>query len=86
MFRPRRFTNNTIVVDTTIGDPGLIHLSGGVTVAPPSDNTAMVEVSGTFSADSGDKFSVAYRFAADLNATGHGRLHAVGRGEWNSDS
>jgi hypothetical protein len=30
----------------------------------------MVEVSGTFSADSGDKFSVAYRFAADLNTTG----------------
>src|SRR6476646_6335003 len=68
---PEAFTNNTIVVDTTIGDPGLIHLSGGVTVAPTSDDTAMVEVSGTFSADSGDKFSVAYRFAADLNATGH---------------
>ena len=68
---PEAFTNNTIVVDTTIGDPGLIHLSGGVTVAPTSDDTAMVAVSGTFSADSGDKFSVAYRFAADLNATGH---------------
>ena len=67
---PEAFTNNTIVVDTTIGDPGLIHLSGGVTVAPTSGNTAMVEVSGTFSADSGDKFSVAYRFAADLNSTG----------------
>ena len=67
---PEAFTNNTIVVDTTIGDPGLIHLSGGVTVAPTSGNTAMVEVSGTFSADSGDKFSVAYRFAADLNARG----------------
>jgi hypothetical protein len=68
---PEAFTNNTIVVDTTIGDPGLIHLSGGVTVAPTSDDTAMVAVSGTFSADSGDKFSVAYRFASDLNATGH---------------
>ena len=67
---PEAFTNNTIVVDTTIGDPGLIHLSGGVTVAPTSGNTAMVEVSGTFSADSGDKFSVAYRFATDLNFTG----------------
>ena len=68
---PEAFTNNTIAVDTTIGDPGLIHLSGGVTVAPTSGTTAMVEVNGTFSADSGDKFSVAYRFAADLNATGH---------------
>ena len=67
---PEAFTNNTIVVDTTIGDPGLIHLSGGVTVAPTSGNTAMVEVNGTFSAFSGDKFSVAYRFAADLNSTG----------------
>jgi hypothetical protein len=67
---PEAFTNNTIVVDTTVGDPGLIHLSGSVTVAPISGNTAMVEVSGTFSADSLDKFSVAYRFAADLNATG----------------
>jgi hypothetical protein len=67
---PEAFTNNTIVVDTTIGDPGLIHLSGGVTVAPTSGNTAMVEVTGTFSADSGDKFSVAYRFATDLNFTG----------------
>ena len=67
---PEAFTNNTIDVDTTIGDPGLIHLSGGVTVAPTSGTTAMVEVNGTFSADSGDKFSVAYRFAADLNATG----------------
>ena len=68
---PEAFTNNTIEVDTTIGDPGLIHLSGGVTVAPISGETAMVEVSGTFSAFSGDKFSVAYRFAADLNALGH---------------
>ena len=67
---PEAFINNTIEVDTTIGDPGLVHLSGGVTVAPASDTTAMVEVSGTFSALSGDKFSVAYRFAADLNTTG----------------
>jgi len=65
---PEAFTNNTIAVDTTIGD--LIHLSGAVTVAPTSGNTAMVEVGGTFSADSGDKFSVAYRFATDLNFTG----------------
>src|SRR4030095_11282611 len=68
---PEAFTNNTIVVDTTTGDPGLIHLSGGVTVAPTSGTTAMVEVNGTFSAELGDKFSVAYRFAADLNAPGH---------------
>ena len=67
---PEAFTNNTIVVYTTNGDPGLIHLNGGVTVTPPEGNTAMVQVSGTFAADSGDKFSVAYRFAADLNTTG----------------
>ena len=72
---PEAFTNNTIAVDTTIGDPGLIHLSGGVTVAPIDlpPISATVEVSGTFSADAGDKFSVAYRFAADLpgdNTTG----------------
>jgi len=67
---PEAFTNNTITVDTTIGDPGLIHLSGAVTVAPTAGNTATVEVGGTFSADSGDKFSVAYRFATDLNFTG----------------
>jgi hypothetical protein len=67
---PEAFTNNTIVVDTTVGDPGLIHLTGGVTVAPGSGNTATVEVSGMFSANSLDKFSVAYRFAADLNTTG----------------
>jgi hypothetical protein len=67
---PEAFTNNSLSVDTTIGDPGLIHISGFTTVTPPSDQMATIAVSGTFSADAGDKFSVAYRFSTDLNADG----------------
>lgn len=68
---PEAFTNNTIAVGTTGVDSGLVHISGSTTVTPPAtDNMAQVEVSGMFSADAGDKFSVAYRFAADLNTTG----------------
>ena len=65
---PEAFDPNTITVDTT--DPALIHLSGFTTVTPPGDGIASIEVSGTFSADVGDKFSVAYRFATDLGASG----------------
>ncbi|HEY2713664.1 MAG TPA: hypothetical protein VGI60_14210 [Chthoniobacterales bacterium] len=63
---PGSFTNNTIVVDTTIGDGSLIHLSGGVTVTPDATNLATIAVSGTYAADAGDQFSVAYKFASDL--------------------
>jgi hypothetical protein len=64
---PESFTNNTIMVDTTVNDPSLIHLTGGVTVTPDASNVATVSVGGTYSADQGDIFSVAYQFAADLN-------------------
>jgi hypothetical protein len=63
---PGSFTNNTIVVDTTVGDGALIHLSGGVTVTPDATNLATIAVSGTYAADAGDQFSVAYKFASDL--------------------
>ena len=65
---PEAFTNNSITVDTT--DPALIHVAGGVTVLPPGDSMAMIQVTGTFTADAGDKFSVAYRFSGDLNTSG----------------
>ena len=64
---PGDFSNNTIVADTIVrGD--LIHLAGGTTVAPDVDNTAVVAVSGTYSAVAGEKFSAAYKFAVDLNS------------------
>jgi hypothetical protein len=64
---PQSFTNNTIVVDTTVNEPSLIHLTGGVTVTPDASDVAMISISGTYSADQNDIFSVAYEFAADLN-------------------
>jgi hypothetical protein len=63
---PGDFTNNTIVADTIIVG-GLIHLAGDVTVTPDASNVAMVEITGTYSAEMGEIFSVAYKFAADLN-------------------
>ncbi|HEY3602837.1 MAG TPA: hypothetical protein VGK72_12865 [Chthoniobacterales bacterium] len=67
---PEAFDPNTIMVDTTT-ETSLIHLSGFATVTPPGvTETATVQVSGMFSADPGDEFSVAYRFASDLNADG----------------
>ena len=64
---PGDFSNNTIVADTVV-EGGLIHLEGSVTIAPDADNTAVVSVSGTYSALAGDKFSAAYKFAVDLNS------------------
>jgi hypothetical protein len=63
---PEDFTNNMIILNT-LDDGGLVHLEGTVTVAPVTDPTAAVTISGTYSADAGDTFSVAYRFSADLN-------------------
>jgi hypothetical protein len=63
---PGNFSNNTIMVDTIVVG-GLIHLGGGVSVTPADNNVATVAVSGTYSAEMGEKFSVAYKFAADLN-------------------
>jgi len=65
---PEAFDPNNIMVDTT--DPALVHLSGFTTVTPPGNFTASVQVSGSFVADLGDQFSLAYRFATDLGASG----------------
>lgn len=61
---PESFTNNTIEADTVING-GLIHLVGNATITPGSGNTASIDLSGTFSADAGDKFSLAYSFVVD---------------------
>ncbi len=63
---PGNFLDNTIMVDTVVVG-GLIHLTGDVTVTPAEGNVATIAVSGTYSAEMGEKFSVAYKFAADLN-------------------
>jgi hypothetical protein len=65
---PGDFTDNKIVADTIVVG-GLIHLEGSVTITPVESTTAMVEVTGTYSAEAGEIFSVAYKFAADLNAS-----------------
>ena len=39
-----------------------------MTIAPDADDTAVVAVSGTYSAMAGDRFSAAYKFAVDLNS------------------
>jgi hypothetical protein len=64
---PGDFSKNTIVADTTV-EGGLIHLVGSTSVAPDVANTALVAVSGTYSAIAGEKFSIAYKFAVDLNS------------------
>ena len=60
------FTNNTIKANTTVVG-GLIDLVGGATVTPDDSNTAMIAITGDYSADAGDIFSVAYSFTVDLN-------------------
>ncbi len=62
------FTNNTIAVDTTIGEGALIHIVGGATITPPDSNMVTIDVSGSYSAVAGDMFSGAYSFSADLNS------------------
>lgn len=62
------FTNNTIVIDTTIGEGALVRITGGATVAPTdASNQATIDLSGSFSANATDIFSSAYSFSADLN-------------------
>ena len=65
---PGDFSNNTIVANTIVVG-GLIDLTGNVTITPDESdtNTATIEISGTYSAAVGEKFSIAYKFAADLN-------------------
>ena len=60
------FTNNTIKANTIVVG-GLIDLVGGATVTPDDSNTAMIAITGDYSADAGDIFSVAYSFTVDLN-------------------
>jgi hypothetical protein len=63
------FTNNTIEVDTTIGEGALIHIVGGATITPPEGSDVVsIDVSGSYSASEGDMFSGAYSFSADLNS------------------
>ena len=63
------FTNNTIEVDTTIGEGALIHIIGSATVTPPEGSDIVsIDVSGSYSANAGDMFSGAYSFSADLNS------------------
>lgn len=59
------FTNNTIVANTTVSG-GLIDLQGSATVTPVA-NTVSIDLSGSYGAEAGEKFSVAYSFTVDLN-------------------
>lgn len=63
---PGVFTDNTIMADTTIVG-GLIHLTGNATVTPDATDTAAINLSGSYSADAGEVFSLAYSFSVDLN-------------------
>lgn len=66
---PEAFLSNTITADTSVD--GLIHLSGSASIVPPANVTMVtISVDGTFSADAGDKFSVAYQFSGNLATTG----------------
>ncbi|MEO7168612.1 MAG: hypothetical protein ABI016_16470 [Chthoniobacterales bacterium] len=64
---PGAFSNNTIVVNTTIGEGALVDLNGNATVDPSGTTQASIDISGDFSANVGDLFSAAYSFTADLN-------------------
>jgi hypothetical protein len=61
------FTNNTIIVDTTMLAGALVHIDGGATITPDESNQVSVAIGGTFTANQGDLFSGAYSFTADLN-------------------
>ncbi|MGI8956966.1 MAG: hypothetical protein ACR2II_08645 [Chthoniobacterales bacterium] len=63
---PANFSDNTLVANTIIVG-GLIDVTGTTTVMPAEGNTATIAVSGNYSAEVGDIFSVAYKFAADNN-------------------
>jgi hypothetical protein len=63
---PANFSDNTLVADTIV-EGGLIHLNGTTTVMPSEGDTATITVSGSYTAAAGEKFSIAYKFAADNN-------------------
>ena len=60
------FTDNTIVVDTSQGS--LAHAEGGATITPDASNQVTATISGTYSANAGDVFSLAYSIVVDLNS------------------
>ena len=60
---PANFSDNTLVADTIV-DGGLIHLTGTTTVMSSEGDTATITVSGSYTAAAGEKFSIAYKFAA----------------------
>ena len=66
---PENFIENMLVTNTVVVG-GLINITGTTTVVPAQGNTATIAVAGTYSAEAGEKFSVAYRFAADNNTGG----------------
>ncbi len=66
---PTNFTDNMLVANTVVVG-GLINITGTTTVVPAEGNTATIAVAGTYSAETGEKFSVAYKFAADNNTGG----------------
>jgi len=61
------FTNNTIMIDTTMMEGGLVHIDGGATITPDATNQVSIDIGGTYTADAGDIFSAAYNFTVDLN-------------------
>ncbi len=63
---PANFSDNTLVANTIVVG-GLIDITGTTTVMPAEGNTATIAVSGSYSAETGEIFSVAYKFAADNN-------------------
>jgi hypothetical protein len=76
---PSAFTNNTIEVDTIVVG-GLIHVQGGTTISSAEINSAIIDLSGDYSADAGDVFSIAFSFTADLNMRLRSRTPSLARG------
>ncbi len=66
---PENFIENMLETNTIVVG-GLINITGTTTVVPTEGNTATIAVAGTYSAEAGDKFSIAYKFAADNNTGG----------------
>ena len=65
------FTSNTIKIETLHTPPGvtgdLVRVSGGATITPPATNSAAIDFSGNYSANTGDLFSAAYSIVIDSN-------------------
>jgi hypothetical protein len=63
---PSAFNNNTIEVDTIVVG-GLMHVQGGTTISSAETDSAIIDLSGDYSADARDVFSIAFSFTANLN-------------------